>query len=95
MPAFAFNSFLKMTSVEIELLTDITMYKMIEGNLRGGVSYVANRSEEATNQAIMYLDVSLGMHSFQVFNYFYPEKQSVWRSTIHVSSSLEELLLAQ
>ena len=95
MPAFAFNSFLKMTSVEIELLTDASMYKMIEGNLRGGVSYVANRSEEATNQAIMYLDVSHGMHAISSDSSFYPEKQFVWRSTIHVSTSFEKLLLAQ
>ena len=34
---------LKMTGINLELMTDIDMYQMVEIGLRGGVSYIANR----------------------------------------------------
>ena len=37
------DAMLKMTGINLELITDIDMYLMVEKGLRGGVSYIANR----------------------------------------------------
>ena len=42
-PGFAWDVMLKMTGINLELITDIDMYQMVEIGLRGGVSYIANR----------------------------------------------------
>ena len=34
---------LKMTGINLELVTDIDVYQMVEKGLRGGISYIANR----------------------------------------------------
>ena len=34
---------LKMTTIELELISDIDMYLLIEKGLRGGISYIAKR----------------------------------------------------
>ena len=34
---------LQMTYINLELITDIDMYQMVETDLRGGVNYIANR----------------------------------------------------
>ena len=40
---FAWDALLKMTDINLKLLTDIDMYQMVETGLRGGVNYIANR----------------------------------------------------
>ena len=42
-PGFAWDAMLKMTDINLKLITDIDMYQMVEKGLRGGVSYIANR----------------------------------------------------
>lgn len=66
-PGLSFQCFLKKTGVEIELLYDSSQYKLMEKGLRGGLTYIANRCEEADDsQDICYLDVSrLMFKSFQ------------------------------
>ena len=53
MPNFSFDDMLKTTKVELELLTDPTMYLAIENNIRGGISVISHRYAEANNP---YLD---------------------------------------
>ena len=73
-PGFAWESMLKMTGVNLRLITDIDMNQMVEKGLRGGVSYIANRyykpnnkylsdndenkDENKDSSYLMYLDVN-------------------------------------
>ena len=47
---FAWDAMLKMTDINLELITDTDMYQMVETGLRGGVSYIANRYSKPNNK---------------------------------------------
>ena len=49
-PGFAWDAVLKMTDINLELITDIDMYQMVETGLRGGVSYIAKRYSKSNNK---------------------------------------------
>ena len=47
---------LKMTGVKLEKIFDIDMYLFIEKGLRGGISYIAKRYNEANNKCLKDYD---------------------------------------
>ena len=47
---------LKMTDINLKLITDIGMYQMVETGLRGGVSYIANRYSKPNNKYLSDYD---------------------------------------
>ena len=56
-PGLAWDAMLKLTKVELELLTDPTMYLFVENSIRGGISTVTNRYSQANNPYAENYDV--------------------------------------
>jgi len=50
LPGYSFDACLKMTGVELELLTDPEIFLMIESSIRGGLSQITTRHAQANNQ---------------------------------------------
>ena len=69
-PGLAWDAMLKMTKINLDLITDIDMQLFIEKGMRGGISYIAQRHAVANNKYmenynereessyIMYLDAN-------------------------------------
>ena len=49
-PGLAWDACLKLTGVELELLSDLDMLLMVENGIRGGISIISNRYGEANNK---------------------------------------------
>ena len=62
LPAFAFDSMMKITGCKMDLLHDIDMIHFVESSIRGGVSFINTRFLEAkktTAEEIVYIDANV------------------------------------
>ena len=53
-PGLAWDAMLKMTGINLELITDIDKQLFIEKGMRGGISYIAHRHARANNKYIKF-----------------------------------------
>ena len=52
LPSVVMQLALKMTAVELGLITDLNIFNMIEGGIRGGLSFVSHRHAKANNPSL-------------------------------------------
>ena len=51
-PGLSWDAMLKMTRIELELISDINIHLFIEKGIRGGISYIAKRHSKANNKYV-------------------------------------------
>ena len=53
-PGLSWDAMLKMTKTELELISDVDMFQLIEKGMHGGISYIANRYGKANNKYMVH-----------------------------------------
>ena len=57
-PGLSWDAMLKMTGIELELISDIDMHLFIEKAMRGGISYISKKHSKANNKYMKCYDSS-------------------------------------
>ena len=57
-PELSWDAMLKMTKIELDLISDIDRHLFIEKGMRGGISYIAKRDSRANNKYMKCYDSS-------------------------------------
>ena len=57
-PGLSWDAILKMTGIELELISDIDMYLFTEKGMRGGISYIAKTHSKVNNKYMKDYDGS-------------------------------------
>ena len=57
-PGLSWNAMLKMTEIELDLISDIDIHLFSEKEIRGGISYIAKRHGKANNKYMKCYDSS-------------------------------------
>ena len=55
-PELSWDAMLKMTKIELELISDINVHLYIEKGMRGGISYIAKRHSKPSNKYMKNYD---------------------------------------
>ena len=55
-PGLSWDAMLKMTGIELGLISDSDMHLFIEIAMRGGISYIAKRFSKANNKYMKFYD---------------------------------------
>ena len=55
-PGLNWNAMLKMTEIELELISDTDMYLFVGKGMRGSISYIAKRYSNANNKYMKSFD---------------------------------------
>ena len=58
---------MKMSKIELELISDIDQYQFIEKGMRGGISYICNRYGKANNEYMKNYDEKETIKIYHVF----------------------------
>ena len=55
-PRLSWNAMLKLTRIELDLISDIDMHLLIEKGIKGGISYIVKRHSKANNKCMECYD---------------------------------------
>ena len=55
-PGLSWDAMLKMTDIELDLISDTDMHLFIEKEMRGGISYIAKRHRKGNNKYMKCYD---------------------------------------
>ena len=58
-PGLSWDAMLKMTGIELDLISDIYMHLFIEKGMRGSISYIAKRYSKSNNKYMESYDSSI------------------------------------
>ena len=100
-PSLSWDAMLKLTKVELELITDIEQYLFIESGIRGGMSQISKRYAQSNNEQlkeydnkkelshITYLDAN-NLYGWAMCEYL-PQKDFKWNLKNWLESEIMEL----
>jgi hypothetical protein len=95
-PSLSWTAMLKKTEVELELLTDLDMYLMLESGIKGGVSMISTKFAKGNNQYLkdydptkesnylMYFD-ACNLYGWSMTEYL-PMRDFCWLTTDEIGS---------